>query len=340
MASAFVASTTCADARLSTVAGGLTYRDGKLRSGPIQAHQLRSIPLTNPSFQSTQILRHVAVSRQLSKRLGFFGPDPEVGGAFTLGGNPHKWVRGAAVSGEPTSRRSYESTALDGARGLAAKKRNSIKGKVGKVALSQMERSEIASKVVNQPLGAPFQPSQGAVHTADRRRDLRGVNVPDWADPGEPTSTLGIPSRTTFASAKLPTSAWALGEMMTSAGARDLVSTPRGAAQALYAAARTAFFFGQTALVGQVLGGGFLGLPHGEDLPPGTADEVYRVVTGGIVELIKMDGENVRRGIYRAPYDMDPRHRQWSPAFWIDRHEKLLQDRRTSRDMRRRNRRL
>ncbi|GAQ77765.1 hypothetical protein KFL_000030430 [Klebsormidium nitens] len=193
------------------------------------------------------------------------------------------------------------------------------------------------------PAGVPTQTARktaapGAVHTTTRKSSFQGGNVPSWADSREPTSTLGIPSRTTFNSWKPPTSLGGLWEMLNLEGAGGLSAMPQRAAQTAYTAARMAFFFAQSALISRSLGVEMSALPNGGPMPPDVskeaADKMVQDSLGGIVELTKMDIENVRRGIYRAPYDMDPRHRQWSPAFWADQHERLLRDRREGKEIR------
>ncbi len=41
-------------------------------------------------------------------------------------------------------------------------------------------------------------------------------------------------------------------------------------------------------------------------------------------ELYRRELEHISAGLYRAPYDMDPRHRQWSPVYVADKASRLL----------------
>lgn len=73
----------------------------------------------------------------------------------------------------------------------------------------------------------------------------RSAQLPSYAEFVEPTSALGLPSRTTWSSVRLPTSLFELSEAIASESFWEVISSPQAAGHAAYFAARTAYFVGQ-----------------------------------------------------------------------------------------------
>jgi hypothetical protein len=136
---------------------------------------------------------------------------------------------------------------------------HSPKGDLKKELISnRRQRAITARAAVN---GATFGPDQvqtvadhgerngahaGSVIQPAERPNSRSAQLPTYAEFVEPTSALGLPSRTTWSSVRLPTSLFELSEAIASEGFWEVISSPQAAGHAAYFAARTAYFVGQS----------------------------------------------------------------------------------------------
>eukprot|EP00245_Coleochaete_scutata_P017333 TRINITY_DN8462_c0_g2_i1.p1 TRINITY_DN8462_c0_g2~~TRINITY_DN8462_c0_g2_i1.p1 ORF type:complete len:489 (+),score=63.61 TRINITY_DN8462_c0_g2_i1:180-1646(+) len=152
-------------------------------------------------------------------------------------------------------------------------------------------------------------PVQHAAITKDKE-----LATPTRHDYGKIRSTLGIRD---FREEKTSTMPSTLRELL------QLLSPPSGVPfdmqmviQMAYAEGRTAFFAGAAFTA-------FLSNTEFREEVERTLNptdykvqsEDYSAVLMSMYQLHLRDAENVRKGYYRAPYDMDPRHRQWNPLF-------------------------
>eukprot|EP00897_Mesotaenium_endlicherianum_P006999 jgi/Mesen1/6327/ME000328S05615 len=133
------------------------------------------------------------------------------------------------------------------------------------------------------------------------------------------SSTLGIPPAAPWVVPSLPQSPAEIMKAFASQEARTALGSPRGAAHAAYGAARTLFFLGQAFYTARSIGyrskeGVFKeGVPTNPRKIVNILSSGFGKTIAGIAELYRRDADNVRRGYYRAPYDMSVRHRQWDP---------------------------
>lgn len=44
------------------------------------------------------------------------------------------------------------------------------------------------------------------------------------------------------------------------------------------------------------------------------------------VAVFSQDYRNIQRGMYKAPYDMDPAHRQFNPAYILDKSQRFISE--------------
>eukprot|EP00897_Mesotaenium_endlicherianum_P000157 jgi/Mesen1/10141/ME000076S09650 len=155
-------------------------------------------------------------------------------------------------------------------------------------------------------------------------------------------STLGIPPTAPWGAPGFPQSPEELLQALTGQEARHALGNPLCAIHAAYAAARTTYFLGQGYVAARAINyqkdNGFFknGVPANLQELMGFVTQDYAEVLGGIAELHRRDAENVRRGYYRAPYDMSLRHRQWSPLHLAQQAAKMLSFARDNEDRRNR----
>jgi len=115
-----------------------------------------------------------------------------------------------------------------------------------------------------------------------------------------------------------------------------VATEPQELAYVAYTAARSAFFTA-TALATAAATGGASTVAERMERQGLRASEGQGVSAEGLArvlesqaELYRRDLDNIRQGLYRAPYDMHPSHRQWSPGFVADKARRLL---RSSREI-------
>lgn len=138
---------------------------------------------------------------------------------------------------------------------------------------------------------------------------------------GARSPVLGIPKCPPWEVAPFPSTAGELLAALRSPGFRAAVADPLAARHVAYSAARTAFFLGRALLRAQQLiprtkQGTFKdGVPADPRKFLEVTTRGFRPVLANIAELYRRDNENIQRGYYRAPYDMHPAHRQFSPGF-------------------------
>ena len=63
----------------------------------------------------------------------------------------------------------------------------------------------------------------------------------------------------------------------------------------------------------------------------GVSPEGLAAVLSSQAELYRQELEHIQAGLYRAPFDADPRHRQWQPSYVAEKAARLL---RVSRETR------
>jgi hypothetical protein len=88
-----------------------------------------------------------------------------------------------------------------------------------------------------------------------------------------------------------------------------------------YHVARTAFFAAQG--VAGLLASGSLRMPVTGAAGADALAAAARLVAEAMATY-KQDVGNITRGVYAAPWDMSPRHRQFSPAFVADRGARFI----------------
>ena len=108
--------------------------------------------------------------------------------------------------------------------------------------------------------------------------------------------------------------------------------TPRDAAYWAYHVARSSWFLGQGAagIIASSLGG--LGGPSGGGAPLAGDGSLRSGVAAGsrlmaeALQTYRQDLAHINAGTYKAPYDMDPNHRQFNPAFVASKTAKFLSE--------------
>lgn len=111
--------------------------------------------------------------------------------------------------------------------------------------------------------------------------------------------------------------------------ALPVLANPQSASYAAYTALRSAFFTASTVAVAALTGSGSLGAERMDrqgarvDTSVGLSDGLLSVLESQ-AELYRRDLENVTAGLYRAPHDANPSHRQFSPAFIADKAARTL----------------
>ncbi|GAQ87393.1 hypothetical protein KFL_003500050 [Klebsormidium nitens] len=182
----------------------------------------------------------------------------------------------------------------------------------------EWDRPEQLEESRPAPVTSPL--PQGARSTANR-------DLPSYAEFVEAGSTLGLPSRLNWTPVQLPRSAAQVFEALSSAALWETLSAPQSAVQALYGAARTLYFVAQGLSVASSAGVTVGPINKDSQITVQAMLDLYNKgahrLLGSIMELYRMDTENVRRGIYRRPHDMDPRHRQWRPTMWKESNDRL-----------------
>jgi hypothetical protein len=91
----------------------------------------------------------------------------------------------------------------------------------------------------------------------------------------------------------------------------------------LYHLARTAFFAAQG--TAGLLASGSLRLPV-SGASGATALSAGARLVAEAMATYRQDLANIREGVYGAPWDMSPRHRQFSPGFVLDRGARFLKE--------------
>ena len=106
--------------------------------------------------------------------------------------------------------------------------------------------------------------------------------------------------------------------------------TPRDAAYWAYHVARSSWFLGQGAagILASSLGGG--GGPSGGGAPLAGDGSIRSGIIAGsrlmaeALQTFRQDLAHINAGTYKAPYDMDPNHRQFNPAFVASKTARFL----------------
>ena len=130
---------------------------------------------------------------------------------------------------------------------------------------------------------------------------------------------------------RLPRSLAELRETLTSPAVTSLASDPQALRYAGYTALRSVFFTANAVtaalLTSDRIDGAFRRFERqgGADAATGAvaAEGLLRVLESQ-AELYRRDLANIQEGLYRAPYDMNPAHRQFSPTYIADKASRLL----------------
>eukprot|EP00271_Cylindrocystis_brebissonii_P005210 TRINITY_DN17172_c1_g3_i1.p1 TRINITY_DN17172_c1_g3~~TRINITY_DN17172_c1_g3_i1.p1 ORF type:complete len:498 (+),score=67.26 TRINITY_DN17172_c1_g3_i1:416-1909(+) len=186
-----------------------------------------------------------------------------------------------------------------------------------------MRRSSLLVPVRAQSSMAAAPAIGGVVRSIeDIRRgeaDPLRVPVPDTLHSGLASAApLEIPPTPPWQVPPIPTSPEELLHLVTSTRLWEALSSRTGASMVAYGTLRTLFFAAQGVATMRAINYKTNDGPLKDGIS-NLPTVVRGYVTGGylaaIVELLRRDEENIRRGYYRPPHDMHPRHRQWSPAF-------------------------
>ena len=108
--------------------------------------------------------------------------------------------------------------------------------------------------------------------------------------------------------------------MLRNPSTREYFSEPKNVQYLGYQAARTGFFttLSLAGRVGRAVRRQVKGADAGEDIIPSQFTSGLPRFAGSAAEMLRRDLDNISKGIYRAPYDMDPTHRQASPIFVLE----------------------
>lgn len=122
---------------------------------------------------------------------------------------------------------------------------------------------------------------------------------------------------------KLPTSLPDAVSMLASEESREALSAiaadPEKRNYWAYQLARTAFFTVSGVASATLAANGQSGAV---DFSRASADGLSGLL-GSLVELYRVDLDNIEKGVYRKPYDSDVKHRQFDPLFVLDRQRRL-----------------
>ena len=162
------------------------------------------------------------------------------------------------------------------------------------------------------------------------------------AKPGAATTAVAAPPAApaqpeSWTPLRFPRSLTELREALASPGVSSLVSDPQALRYAGYTALRSVFFTAN-AVTAALLTTDRIDSAFRRFERQGAADSTSGSVSAeGLVrvlesqaELYRRDLANIRDGLYKAPYDMNPQHRQFSPTYIADKTTRLL---RTSREL-------
>ena len=149
------------------------------------------------------------------------------------------------------------------------------------------------------------------------------VNTQAWSMAtvaGEPGSTKKEYQMDQWTPLQIPESPQELAEMLRNPSTREYFSDPKNVQYLGYQAARTGFFttLSLAGRVGRAVRRQVKGADAGEDIIPSQFTSGLPRFAGSAAEMLRRDLDNISKGIYRAPYDMDPTHRQASPIFVLE----------------------
>eukprot|EP00245_Coleochaete_scutata_P017174 TRINITY_DN8290_c0_g4_i1.p1 TRINITY_DN8290_c0_g4~~TRINITY_DN8290_c0_g4_i1.p1 ORF type:complete len:538 (-),score=73.75 TRINITY_DN8290_c0_g4_i1:888-2501(-) len=215
--------------------------------------------------------------------------------------------RVAEVVGQSKARAPKEVVIQSGKRGGEPSNNNEHQGRISGVT------------EVSREIGLLF-----PVHVVIQDGEREEESIKDHELHGRIRSTLGIPSSMQWTARAPPTSPLDLLRRLTTSELWNLVSDPQRVTQTSYAAGRMVFFTGALVFA---FGSTDRPIPKSDmtameyslhyienQLPP---------LWLSLLEVHRLDAANVGRGYYLAPYDMDPRHRQWDPAFVLSQLDML-----------------
>ena len=135
---------------------------------------------------------------------------------------------------------------------------------------------------------------------------------------------------------KLPSSLPEAFSLLTSAESREalaaIATDPEKRNYWAYQLGRTAFFTVSGVASATLAANGQSGAV---DFSRASADGLGGLL-GSLLELYRVDLDNIERGVYRRPYDSDVKHRQFDPLFVLDRQRRLYAAYQGTRDRRER----